>query len=56
MTNWDKLTRELRAAPLTWLPALLLLAIEVACARKVFASKEAIKRVVDKQIDKYWKD
>lgn len=55
-TNWDRLTKELRDAPLSWLPALTLLMLELACARKIFASKEAMKRVVDNQINKYWKD
>lgn len=55
-TNWDRLTKELREAPLSWLPALTLLVIEVACTRKIFVSKEAMKRVMERQIDRHWKE
>jgi hypothetical protein len=54
--NWDRLTKELRDAPLSWVPALCLLGLELACARKVFASREVMKMVVNRQIDKYWKE
>jgi hypothetical protein len=56
MTNYGKLTTALREAPLSWLPALTLLIVEVACARKVFASREAMKKVLERQVDRYWKE
>jgi hypothetical protein len=52
MTNYDKLTKELREVPLSWLPALCLLVVEEACKRKVFASPEAMKNVLLRHVDK----
>lgn len=50
MTNYDKLTKEIREAPMTWLPALCLLIVERCVTEKVFASKAAMDRVLENQI------
>lgn len=54
-TNWGRLTKELREVPLSWLPALLLLIVEECAKRPCFVSPEAMKRLMDRQVDRYWR-
>jgi hypothetical protein len=53
---YDALSWEIRQAPKSWLPALVLVVLEAASKQHVFASREATNRVIERQLDKYWKD
>lgn len=52
MTEYSRLKDEIRNAPMTWLPALLLEVIEACVHNKVFVSKEAMDRVIENQINR----
>jgi hypothetical protein len=53
--EYSRLEDTIRNAPLTWLPALNLVALEAAITRKVWASPEALLRIVQNQIKRYWR-
>lgn len=53
--GYTTLEDEIRNAPLSWLPALTLVLLETVCKKTVFASPEALLRVVQNQINRHWR-
>jgi len=52
LTGYDKLVRDIEDAPISFLPALLLKIVETCVKKKVFASKESMKLVIERQMER----
>lgn len=53
ITTFSRLEDGIRQCPMSYLPALTLTVLEMAVKKKVWASPEALHRVVDKQIQRF---